>query len=149
MPKSDPPKQPEKIQPPMTPMIDIVFQLLIFFLLIPSQSGEAYLTTNLPRTSGPVAGEKQKDVKRIKIELQVPEGDDKSVVIVLNESRNFGRNFEGLLAALQGLRERGLPPDHPVLISPWMSCRHKWVVRAFDMAVAARFTNVHFAVPYI
>jgi biopolymer transport protein ExbD len=149
MPKANKPKPPDKIQPPMTPMIDIVFQLLIFFLLTPTQSGEGYLTTNLPRTSGPVAGKEQKDVKRVKIELQVPESDDKGVVIVLNDSQNFGRNFEGLLAALQGLRERGLPPDHPVLISPWMSCRHKWVVRAFDMAVAARFTNVHFAVPYI
>lgn len=149
MAKATPHKQQGKIQPPMTPMIDIVFQLLIFFLLIPSQSGEAYLTTNLPKTSGPVAGAPQEDIQRIKIELQVPEGDDKGVVIVLNESRSFGRNFEGLLAALQGLKQRGLPPDHPVLISPWMSCRHKWVVRAFDMAVAARFTNVHFAVPYI
>jgi len=139
----------EKIQPPMTPMIDIVFQLLIFFLLIPSQAGEAYLTTNLPKTQGPVAGEKQTFVKHIKIELQVPEGDKEGVVIVLNENRNFGRNFEGLLAALQGLRDQGLPADHPVRISPWMACRHKWVVRAFDMAVAARFTKIHFAVPYI
>ncbi|MBL7139815.1 MAG: biopolymer transporter ExbD [Planctomycetes bacterium] len=150
MPKVRMPKQPAKIQLPMTPMIDIIFQLLIFFLLMPNQqAGEGYLTTNLPRTSGPVAGKEQKDVKRVKIELQVPENDDKGVVIVLNESQTFGRNFEGLLAALQGLQERGLPPDHPVLISPWMSCRHKWVVRAFDMAVAARFTNIHFAVPYI
>ncbi len=143
------PAEPEKIQPPMTPMIDIVFQLLIFFLLTPSQSGEGYLTTNLPKTSGPVAGAQQVDLKQVKIELQVPEGDTKGVVIVLNETQNFGRNFEGLLAALQGLREQGLPPDYPVLISPWMSCRHKWVVRAFDMAVAARFTNIQFAVPYM
>jgi len=143
-------EQGEKIQPPMTPMIDIVFQLLIFFLLTPSQSGEGYLTTNLPKTSGPVPNKPQiTDVQRVKIELQVPEHDDEGVVIILNDSQNFGRNFEGLLAALQGLRDRGLPPDHPVLISPWMSCRHKWVVRAFDMAVAARFTDVHFAVPYI
>jgi len=149
MARAGPPKQPDKIQPPMTPMIDIVFQLLIFFLLIPSQSGEAYLTTNLPRTSGPVAGKQQIDIKRVKIELQVPENDDKGVVIVLNESRQFGQNFEGLLAALQGLQDAGLAKDHPVLISPWMSCRHKWVVRAFDMAVGAGFTNVHFAVPYI
>jgi len=149
MAKRGPPKKPDSIQPPMTPMIDIVFQLLIFFLLTPSQSGEGYLTTNLPRTSGPVAGEKQVDVKRVKIELQVPEHDDKGVVIVLNENQTFGKNFEGLLAALEGLRARGLAADHPVLISPWMSCRQKWVVRAFDMAVAARFTNIHFAVPYI
>jgi len=141
--------EPEKLQPPMTPMIDIVFLLIIFFLLIPNQqAGEGYLTTNLPSTSGPVAGKQQKDVQRIKIELEVPDNDNKGVNIVLNDSQVFGRNFEGLLAALQGLKARGLPADHPVLISPWMGTRHKWVVRCFDMAVAARFTNIHFGVPY-
>ena len=142
-------EQSPKMQPPMTPMIDCVFQLIIFFMLMPNfQAGEGYLTTNLPTTSGPVAGKEQKDVQRIKIELEVPDDDDKSVNIILNENQVFGRNFEGLLAALQGLKARGLAADHPVLISPWMGTRHKWVVRAFDMAVAARFTNIHFAVPY-
>jgi len=145
-------RQQEKIQPPMTPMIDIVFQLLIFFLLIPSQAGEAYLTTNLPKTQGPLAGKKQTFVKHVEIELRVPEEDNKDVDIVLkkmDKEVGFGRNFEGLLGALQNLRAEGLPPDYPVRISPWMACRHKWVVRAFDMAVAARFTKIHFAVPYI
>lgn len=142
-------EDPAKIQPPMTPMIDCVFLLLIFFLLMPNfQAGEGYLTTNLPKTSGPVAGKPQINVKRVKIALEVPDNDDKGVIIVLNDTQQFGSNFYGLLAALQGLKERGLPDDHPVLISPWMGTRHKWVVRAFDMAVAARFTNIHFGVPY-
>ena len=150
MARAQPHKQSTKIQPPMTPMIDIVFLLLIFFLLTPSQSGEGYLTTNLPKTSGPIPDRPQiTDIQRVKIELQVPEHDNEGVIIVLNDGQNFGRNFEGLLAALLELRDRGLPSDHPVLISPWMSCRHKWVVRAFDMAVYARFTDIHFAVPYI
>jgi len=142
-------EQPKKLQPPMTPMIDVVFQLIIFFMLIPNQqAGEGYLTTNLPDTSGPVAGKRQIDVQRIKIELELPDNDNKGVNIVLNDRHVFGRNFGGLLAALQGLKARGLPADHPVLISPWMGTRHKWVVRAFDMAVMARFTNIHFGVPY-
>ncbi len=147
--------EPEKLQPPMAPMIDIVFQLIIFFMLIPNQqAGEGYLTTNLPTTSGPVAGKPQIDVQRIKIELELPQNDEgviidnKGVNIVLNDSQVFGDNFGGLLAALQGLKTKGLPADHPVLISPWMGTRHKWVVRAFDMAVMARFTNIHFGVPY-
>ena len=139
---------PPKIQPPMTPMIDCVFQLLIFFILTPNYTaGEGYLTTNLPTTSGPNQAA-QVDIQRIKIELEATGPKGEGVAIILNDSESFGSNFEGLLAALQGLRAKGLPPDHPVLISPWMGTRHKWVVRAFDMAVAARFTNVHFAVPY-
>jgi biopolymer transport protein ExbD len=140
--------EPAKMQPPMTPMIDCVFQLLIFFMLTPSfESTEGYLTTNLPTTTGPNQAA-QVDVQRIKIELEAIGPKGEGVSIILNDTESFGSNFEGLLAALQGLRAKGLPPDHPVLISPWMGTRQKWVVRAFDMAVAARFTNIHFAVPY-
>ncbi len=141
--------EPAKMQPPMTPMIDCVFQLLLFFMLTPSfESTEGYLTTNLPTTSGPNAGAPQVDVQRIKIELEAIGPKAEGVSIILNDSESFGSNFEGLMAALQGLRAKGLPPDHPVLISPWMGTRQKWVVKAFDCAVAARFTNIHFAVPY-
>jgi len=131
----------------MTPMIDIVFLLLIFFLLSPSADpGRGYLTTNLPDL-GP--GPDDRIYGAVEIELQVPEANTRDVAIVLNEGRRFGRNFEGLVAALADLRARGLPGDYPVLIRPWRACRHKWVVRAFDAAVAARFENVHFAVPYL
>ena len=46
------------------------------------------------------------------------------------------------------LRNQGLPPNHPVLISPTMACRHKYVVKGFDQAVSAGFSEIHFAVPY-
>jgi biopolymer transport protein ExbD len=43
------PAEARRMQPPLTPMIDCTFNLLIFFLLAPSFSlSEGYLTTNLP-----------------------------------------------------------------------------------------------------
>ena len=64
------PPNPAKMQPPMTPMIDVTFNLLIFFILTPSfDQTEGYLTTNLPTTSGPVAGQKQVTEVRLKVEL--------------------------------------------------------------------------------
>jgi biopolymer transport protein ExbD len=143
------PPVPPVMQPAMTPMIDCTFNLLIFFLLTPSFSmTEGYLTTNLPTTSGPVAGKQQIDVQRIKIELldEGPKGE--RVSIVLNDNQNLGDNFESLKNALQTLRSQGLPPNHPVLISPTMACRHKYVVKGFDQAVSAGFSEIHFAVPY-
>ena len=148
------PKDPKKMQPPMTPMIDCTFNLLIFFLLTPSFSGEAYLTTNLPKTSGP-SMMKTVPEDRIKIELYdvsstgeyVDGGKNEFVSIIMND-RNFGSNFGMLRSALADLWSRGLKPDYPVLISPTMGTRNKWVVQAFDAAVAARFTNIQFAVPY-
>jgi biopolymer transport protein ExbD len=152
------PADPAKIQPPMTPMIDCVFNLLIFFILTPSfDLTEGYLTTNLPTTSGPVPGKKQETVVRIKIELsQVaqPNGEyvdgakNEYCSILFNETQNFGSNFDALRAALEDKRAQGLAANTPILISPTMGCLHKWVVKAFDSAVAARFTDIQFAVPY-
>jgi len=136
-----------KIQPPMTPMIDCIFQLLIFFMLMPTfQSREGYLTTNLPRDQGPNPTT-QKDMERLKIELLDEGNEGEGVSIVLNDTQSLGDNFEGLRSALEGYRAQGLQPTHPILISPTMAVRHKFVVRAFDAAVTARFTSIHFAVP--
>jgi biopolymer transport protein ExbD len=136
-----------KMQPPMTPMIDCIFNLLIFFMLTPSSMSEGYLTTNLPTTSGPGSAKTVEQV-RIKIELfdEGPKGED--VSIRFNETQEMGSNFNLLRAALEEKRAQGLAADTPVLISPTMSTRHKWVVQAFDKAVQSRFTNIQFAVPY-
>ncbi len=132
----------------MTPMIDIVFLLLIFFLLVPMpDAGQAYLTTNLPRFGGPNDAPSPGEPRAAEIALYVPEANADGVGIVLNKGRRFGRNFDGLLAALHELRHRGLPADYPVRIVPAGACRHKWVVRAFDVAVAARFNRIEFTVP--
>jgi len=135
-----------KIQPPMTPMIDIIFQLLIFFLLTPTILAEGYLTTNLPKTTGPNPLS-YKEVERIKVELREEPPNDENVSIILNDTQNLGSSFAGLQSALRSFRDAGLPPDHPVLIAPTMPVRHKWVVRAFDAAVIAGFSNIHFGVP--
>jgi len=136
-----------KIQPPMTPMIDCIFQLLLFFMLMPSSAGrEGYLTTNLPKDQGPNPGI-QGNMERLKIDLLDEGNEGVGVSIVLNGTQSLGDNFAGLRAALEGYRAQGLQPTHPILISPTMAVRHKFVVRAFDAAVTARFTNIHFAVP--
>jgi len=151
------PSEPAKMQPPMTPMIDCTFNLLIFFILTPSFSqDEGFLTTNLPTTSGPVRDKPQITEVRIKIELfdVGPGGEfedggkNEFVSIVFAESQNLGSNFDALQKALEEKQGQGLAATTPILISPTMGCRHKWVVRAFDSAVAARFTNIQFAVPY-
>jgi len=149
MAKAERREQPPKIQPPMTPMIDCVFQLIIFFMLIPNQqAGEGYLTTNLPTDLGPRdLGGPPPDIQYVRIELhdQGPEG--KGVRIVLNDRQVLGANFETLRAALEDLKRRALASAFPVLIEPTRATRHRWVVRAMDAAVAARFEDIRFAVP--
>jgi biopolymer transport protein ExbD len=150
------PSKPPNMSPPMTPMIDVTFNLLIFFILTPSfDQTEGFLTTNLPQNSGPSSGPQKTEV-RLKVELFDVNQDGQYVdgaknefcSITFNETQNLGANFDALKSALEEKRAAGLAATTPVLISPTMACRHKWVVRAFDAAVAARFTNIQFSVPY-
>lgn len=46
-------EQPEEARFTMTPMIDIIFLLLIFFLLLPVKNIEGVLKNDLPSTGGP------------------------------------------------------------------------------------------------
>ena len=155
--KTKKPSKPPNMSPPMTPMIDVTFNLLIFFILTPSfDQTEGFLTTNLPQNSGPVAGKAQTTEVRLKVELfdVGPEGQyvdgakNEFCSITFNETQNLGSNFDSLRAALEEKRAAGLAATTPILISPTMACKHKWVVRAFDAAVAARYTNIQFSVPY-
>jgi len=93
-----------------------------------------------------VAGKEQEKIERIKIGLEDTSGTDE-ILIVLNDTQVLEDNFDMLRTALEGFQSRGIAPDHPVLIAPQMSVKHKWVVKAFDAAILARFTNIHFAVP--
>jgi len=135
---------------PMTGMIDCVFQLLLFFMLMPSfVAGEGYLTTNLPRESGPRPGEAPlPEPEYVRIELRDDGPGGRGVRIILNGHQVLGANFEALQAALKDLKGRGLSPAFPVLIEPTKATRHRWVVRAMDAAVEARFEEIQFAVPY-
>ena len=133
---------------PMTGMIDCVFQLLIFFMLMPSYAAvEGYLTGNLPTESGSLSGD-QRAPECIRIELRDDGPDGRGVRIVLNDRQVLGANFKALQSALEDLRRRGLASAFPVLIEPTRATRHRWVVRAMDAAVAARFEDIRFAVPY-
>jgi biopolymer transport protein ExbD len=127
-------------------MIDIIFQLLIFFLLTPSfPLHEGYLTTNLPRTGG-VNDNGLPTPNRLKIEL-VQHGASGGEVEIVFDGRQVLPDFRALEAELRGLRARGLAPDYPILIAPTAGVRHKWVVRAFDAVTVARFRKICFAVP--
>jgi biopolymer transport protein ExbD len=150
------PRAPLRIQPPLIPIIDIVFNLLMFFMLTPStSSGQGFLTTNLPVSSGPVPGKPTLTEVRIRVELydvgpngRFVDGAKNEYCAIKVEQQDLGTDFGALRTYLQNKREQGVPTTTPILIAPTMGTLHEWVVRAFDAAVAARFANVQFAVPY-
>ncbi len=140
-----------KQRPPelmMTPMIDIVFNLIIFFILTPSfKAEEGYLPTNLP---GP--GQAQRaEVKKTdsyQIVLDNPDQDGEEVNIFLGgeQMRDFAELRARLKAATANLNDE-MRKEASVIIEPATTTWQKHVVAAFDAAVAAGLSNINFVVP--
>jgi biopolymer transport protein ExbD len=143
------PPEAMKIQPPLIPVIDVVFDLLIFFLLIPSTgSSDGYLTTNLPESEGPVSSKQIKHEERIRIDILDVVDHPDQVEIIFAENKNLGGDFKALTDSLVTLGESGMSKETPILLAPTMACRQKFVVKGFDAAVTAGFKKIQFAVPY-
>jgi biopolymer transport protein ExbD len=150
------PKKPTKAQPPIVPVTDIIFSLIVFFMLCPSvSSGEGFLTTSLPSKPGPNPGTDPGKELYVNIYLEdvgpqgVYELDGANEFCTIRfENQPLGNDFGALREILASKRDHGLNVSMPIVIRPTMACRHKWVVRAFDSIVEAGFANVQFAVPY-
>ena len=163
-----------KIEFMMTPMIDIVFQLIIFFMLMPTQLAEGYLPTNLPNDLG-VEQQTMVPPTGIRIELQHVESQESAastawdpnwgaeVRVLLNQEEvaaentnpnapdqkvSFGKLRQLLKDKYDILKGSGADLDKlPVIIQPDRVVWHKHVVAAFDAAVDAGFKNIQFNVP--
>ena len=144
-----------RIELMMTPMIDVVFQLLIFFMLMPSfGTTEGYLPTNLPdvgpgpqEVRPPPSNELRIDLWHVEADRQLVSG---AVTISLNRERlsDYRELRAKLRLACEGLAARNVNMDKvPVLIAPDMTVWHKHVVAAFDAAIDAGYRDIRFTVP--
>jgi biopolymer transport protein ExbD len=143
----------------MVPMIDVVFSLLIFLMIMPSSSDtEGYLPTNLPTGLGQqktAVIENPKNQLRIDLYHLEPYDDqhleNKAGVQIHLNNEILADNRElrsRLKQAHAALANSGVDIDKiPVLISPDMGVYHKHVVAAFDATVDAGFKNIQFTVP--
>ena len=131
-----PPKK--SMQPPLTPMIDVTFQLLLFFLLT-MQFREA--EGRIPGTLPPVGMGAQASVaKEVKLRIQrTGEGTEYFI-----GRQSVGVNApEPLYRTLVNAREQ-LSADAPLVIEPDFKVPWRYVVEAFAQAVKARFEKIGF-----
>lgn len=136
------------LQPPLVPVIDVVFNLLIFFMCIPNAvAGAGYLTTNLPKEGGSLPKGVVDVPPHVKVTLESADGHGSGILIAIDDTLSLGDGFEQLAATLHSMRVRGLAPDYPILLAPTMEVKLKYVVNAFDAVVAAQFTNIQFQCP--
>ena len=137
----------------LTSMIDVVFQLLIYFVVTTNFAvGEGVITAKLPTGPGTPKKTSKPPERPLKIVVNTAGaiGTDYRVYIegLADRPNNFAELSDTLIL-LQFDPERGLEgaykPDNPVIIKPDGSVRWQHVVNAFNAAVKARYSNISFA----
>jgi biopolymer transport protein ExbD len=116
----------------LTPLIDVVFLLLIFFMVSTTFIRETQLKINLPKASGEL-----QEVERGTIEITVARSGDYAVndrVLVNSEKRT-------LIRALQEVRDLD-DPSPRVIITADAEASHQSVVRAMDAAGNVGLTRI-------
>ncbi len=143
-----PTKQPRsgaRLQLPLTPMIDVTFQLLVFFIVTTTfRQQEGHIPGTLPEKGGITAGA-MVELKPIRVMLR-PTGEDRADCIYEIGGYGIGIDSPAQLFAALRARQQALGSDEvPVVIQPRDDVRWQYVVEAFNQAVRAKFKNIGFA----
>lgn len=137
-------KEKKAIQPPLTPMIDVTFQLLIFFLLTAQfMPPEGTLPGTVPgRSKAP----QRDDLLKIQIDIQPKPSVTPDAEYVINQGEAVGSG-EALYAWLENYKA-----DYPnnweqtrVVINPNFQARWQFTVEAYNQALRAGYKMVAFA----
>jgi biopolymer transport protein ExbD len=132
-----------RMQPPLTPMIDVTFQLLLFFLLaFTFRAAEGVL----PYSTTGNSGRGPEFVLPIPIRIQLkPVGRlGESVLYEVAPTTVVARGPSELYRTLVGLREK-LSDETPVVIEPYGKVRWEYAVEACNQARRAAFQKIIFA----
>jgi biopolymer transport protein ExbD len=133
-----------KMQPPLTPMIDVTFQLLLFFLLTCQfRQAEGPIPGTLPpQEIGTRTPQDVVPLKEILIELD-PVAELGKVVYRVGDKRLI--EPEALYRHLKALQVRyGDATQTPVMIKPRHHVPWRFVAEAWNQAVRAKFGRIGF-----
>jgi biopolymer transport protein ExbD len=148
-------KKNEHMELKMTAMIDVVFQLLIFFLVgtkfrVPEGELEAYL----PEDGAPTSlSRRLEEVDEIRVSLFVTQRGPEAMPRVEIDNRRvqptaaMGRSsMEWLEAELFRLgQNKAMRETVPIIIEAEADLAYRWVVQTLNICRKARFEKVQFA----
>jgi|TARA_R110000850_G_scaffold53422_1_gene128044 biopolymer transport protein ExbD len=117
----------------LTPLIDVVFLLLIFFMVSTTFTRETQLKLDLPEA---VSGEQVEDRDIQQIELTISATGD----IAINDRTLVAPGFDTLKTALQ--RESAGDLSLPLIITADAQTPHQSVIMAMDAAGQLGFTRL-------
>lgn len=118
----------------LTPLIDVVFLLLIFFMVSTTFDHQSEISIELPESSGKVADTKQKT-----IEISI----DHQGQYFINQRRIKDNDIATLMQALRIVRGTDKKPK--LIISADKMTPHQYVVRAMDAARQVGLVHLTFA----
>lgn len=124
-------QRPEEVAVNLTPLIDVVFLLLIFFMVSTTFSKETQLEIDLPGASGSV---QEKPVEHIEIQISA------AGVYHLNGEPIADSTETGLRVALESVDEPAA--DVPLVIAADAATPHQAVVTAMDVAGQLGYTRL-------
>jgi biopolymer transport protein ExbD len=123
----------------LTPLIDVVFLLLIFFMISTTFTKETSLKINLPESSGEQAAEQPRSVEvQIGAESQyaIAAGHEGAATPLVNSNRDT------LKRALSDYQKQ---PNLLLIIRADRKAPHESVVKVMDVAQELGLTNITFA----
>ncbi len=118
----------------LTPMIDVVFLLLIFFMVTTTFNRETELKIKLPEAEGTEKTEQQKV-----IELTI----DADGIYYINQHQLINQKLSTLRKAL--IEAAGNSRNMPFIINADAKTPHQFVISALDIAGQIGFTRITFA----
>ncbi len=121
----------EEVNVNLTPLIDVVFLLLIFFMVSTTFTKERELTVELPKAVGEAAAEAPDF-----IEIQI--GADGEYAV--NQKRLVNRDRETLIRALE--KESNGDVEIPLIITADANTAHQAVMTAMDVSGELGFTKL-------
>ncbi len=115
----------------LTPLIDVVFLLLIFFMVSTTFTRETHLAIDLPRSSGAVLEQQSRQIE-----------------IIISEAGEFSVDGQGLVNSQRETLKRALgkasqgETQLPVIITADANTPYQAVVTAMDAAGQMGFANL-------
>ncbi len=125
-------KKRDDVSVDLTPLIDVVFLLLIFFMVSTTFTKETHLEINLPESSAEATTSEQ-------VEL---------IEIVVNSTGGYAINGKSLINNQMDTLKRAIQKTAkgdtslPMVITADASVAHEYVVRAMDAAGQLGFTKL-------
>ncbi len=123
----------------LTPMIDVVFLLLIFFMVTTTFTRETGLNIDLPEAKG-----QQTKKNNQSITLLI---DAKGQYFISTEDDNRGKlvDLKKISLKKELTHAMGNHPETPFIISADNKTPHKFVIKALDIASQVGFKHIAFA----